>query len=527
MPSGFAAPALKRNAGAAALAILAFSLPARAQSSEQIYFGGVSSSAESAYLNRPSNWYLDSGKTSPFDGSFDGDNYGRYDAEVSSSGSQGVSVTGTLGDIFNWGNFNYSHSEMNVPNSSFALLTMGGSKTLRTYGDWNLSLGLSASATNMQHNAGIKLWEKSLVEIGGNWNISSSKNGSGGWLGISISDGYSDSPGAFRVKGNVVFSPESSGILSTANSSFTVDGAIDLNGTGSWAVFNTVDSIPAGVTRTIGGLGDADGNGVCNGNLFITNWRDAEATIVFSNSRAYDFSGSFKAESKYKNLLNLTMMASDARKGRQTMRFLQGGTSWPNGYTVTDADINNVEVNSGRLDIGMYDGMKGANLGINGYSGNAADAVFSAAGSLSGMDIGRVQFDSMSFYEGTIVFDIGEVDCDFIQINGGVTKDAPDSQIVFDINISKDDLQMYLEVLGAETMEWNLMSFKTDDSDFDLADIILKTQAGIDGELSFLADDSSGLTTVQLSLGVVPEPALAAAILGALALSLAAFRRRK
>lgn len=116
MPAGFAASALKRNAGAAALAILAFSLPARAQGSEQIYFGGVSSSAESAYLNRPSNWYLDSGKTSPFDGSFDGDNYGRYDAEVSSSGSQGVSVTGTLGDIFNWGNFNYSHSEMNVPN---------------------------------------------------------------------------------------------------------------------------------------------------------------------------------------------------------------------------------------------------------------------------------------------------------------------------------------------------------------------------------------------------------------------------
>ncbi|MBP3526036.1 MAG: hypothetical protein J6J65_05805, partial [Opitutales bacterium] len=67
----------------------------------------------------------------------------------------------------------------------------------------------------------------------------------------------------------------------------------------------------------------------------------------------------------------------------------------------------------------------------------------------------------------------------------------------------------------------------TDDSDFALTDIILKTQAGIDGELSFLADDSSGLTTVQLSLGVIPEPAEVAAIIGAIALSLAAFRRRK
>ena len=98
---------------------------------------------------------------------------------------------------------------------------------------------------------------------------------------------------------------------------------------------------------------------------------------------------------------------------------------------------------------------------------------------------------------------------------------------VFDINISKDDLQIYLETLGAETIEWDLMSFKTDDSDFGLADIILKTQAGIDGELTFLADGETGLTTVQLSLGVVPEPAAAAAILGALALSIAAHRRRK
>lgn len=141
IPAGFAALTLKRNAAVAALAFLAFPLSPRAQGSEQIYFGGVSSSAESAYLNMPSNWYFDSYKTSPFDGSFDGDNYGRYDAEVSSSGSQGVSVTGSLGDILNWGNFNYSHSEINVPNSSFTLLTMGGSKTLRTYGDWNLSLG--------------------------------------------------------------------------------------------------------------------------------------------------------------------------------------------------------------------------------------------------------------------------------------------------------------------------------------------------------------------------------------------------
>ena len=39
---------------------------------------------------------------------------------------------------------------------------------------------------------------------------------------------------------------------------------------------------------------------------------------------------------------------------------------------------------------------------------SAADAVFSAAGLSSGQEIGRVQFDTMTFYEGTIVFDPGE-----------------------------------------------------------------------------------------------------------------------
>ena len=41
---------------------------------------------------------------------------------------------------------------------------------------------------------------------------------------------------------------------------------------------------------------------------------------------------------------------------------------------------------------------------------------------------------------------------DFIQINGGVTKSSAASQITFDMNITKDDLQIYLETLGAESM---------------------------------------------------------------------------
>ena len=407
-------------------------------------------------------------------------------------------------------------------------MVLGNDTVLRTAGDFvtTFSIQNDPSVTNPnQITQRITMWDKSSVRIGGDWIINSVRNGAKNYLALMIDDSEGSPAGVnFQVDGDVVSAGPDTLIFTTNNTSFTVGGSMNLNGS-QWNILKD-NSRSDTFIRSVGGI---------SGNARLNITKEAWVTVgsrtvnlVLTNKSAFDMTTSFATPENNDDKLNITMSASDAGNGRQALRFGSiGDPYWCNGMQLADANINNVEISRGRLDLGMHDGMKGANLSLYGYSGNAADAVFSAAGLSSGQEIGRVQFDSMTFNEGTIVFDIGEVDCDFIQINGGVTKDAPDSQIVFDINISKDDLQIYLETLGAETMEWNLMSFKTDDSDFDLADIILKTQAGIDGELSFLADDSSGLTTVQLSLGVVPEPALAAAILGALALSLAAWRRRK
>ena len=76
-------------------------------------------------------------------------------------------------------------------------------------------------------------------------------------------------------------------------------------------------------------------------------------------------------------------------------------------------------------------------------------------------------------------------------------------------------------------MQWDIMSFKTDDSNIVEGDIILKTQSGIEGTLDFVADQSSGLTTVYVELALVPEPSTVAAILGAAAIAYALIRRRK
>lgn len=177
----------------------------------------------------------------------------------------------------------------------------------------------------------------------------------------------------------------------------------------------------------------------------------------------------------------------------------------------------------------MYEGMKGNDLYLASYSGNSADAVFSATGTSLGTEVGKVVFDTMSFYKGTIVFDIleDENEKDFIKINNGVTRTSDSSELVFDINITKSDLEIYLNVLGAEILERDLMEFKTSDSNIVADDIIVKTQDGIDGKISFIENLESGLTTIQIGLTVVPEPATWAAIFGALALLVAVAKRRR
>ena len=76
-------------------------------------------------------------------------------------------------------------------------------------------------------------------------------------------------------------------------------------------------------------------------------------------------------------------------------------------------------------------------------------------------------------------------------------------------------------------LSWDLMSFKTEGSDISLSDVILKTQTGIEGTLSFIEDLDSGLTTIKVDLRlVVPEPSDFAAIFALVAIAYAVYRKR-
>ena len=308
---------------------------------------------------------------------------------------------------------------------------------------------------------------------------------------------------------------------------FTVGGVLSLNNSNNNNnVFRTSPTSAGTFTRTLGGLQITQKGMIqLNGNVSAVNTTE----LIFTNSGTSEYIGGLLTRNTdgelADNKLNVRMTASDTANGRQIMRFMTTRDWGLDGSVFSDAAnaLNEVEVSGGRLDMGMYDGMKGGSLMIMGYN-NPSEAVFSATGAAADTEIGRVEFDSMSFYRGTVVFDLAETDGDFIKVNGAMTKITGASPLVLEMNVSAYDLQAWLE--ASESDEWsaNLMSFATDGSNVSAEDFTLKLQDGIMGKIT--VSDLDGVSTLTANLSLVPEPAEVAAILGAFALLLAAHRRR-
>lgn len=487
---------------------------------QELYFNDVTDN-NSTYISNISNWYTDTSKTTPFTGTLDGNQNGN----VSGSGEFAIKVA-----AYNTPTFNNLTYETEGASKDFDFLTLGNDTVLTINGDLttNFSLGNDGTVSS-QRTASLVLWSNSTLHVKGDWIISSNRAESSNYQAVKLTTGWGDINGSVLVDGNIISNGPDNIIFSTERGDFKVRGTIDLNGS-QWNLASTTSANT--YTREIGGLGKANGgNDRVRMNITNTSTEPSNAVVnlIFKNKSSYEATTAFSRAKTDNAKLNITMMAEDAytSKGRQVLRIDTTDLYWCNGVEMHDANINDVEVNSGRLDIGMYYGLKGNNLQIYSHSGRAEDAVFSATSLMTGNEMGRAEFDSMSFYNGTIVFDLAEVDKDFIQINGGVKRLAQDAKLVFDINLSAENLKIYLETLGEEMMQWDIMSFKTDDSKIVEDDIILKTQSGIEGTLDFVADQSSGLTTVYVELALVPEPSTVAAILGAAAIAYALIRRRK
>lgn len=482
-----------------------------AQEKQDLYFNDVTSDNNTTYLSIPSNWYTDAEKTQQFTGSLDG----TYNGNVTNTGQFNTKNQAHTAPTFY--NLNYNVTE--IDNSNLEFLILGNDSNVITKNDFNLNLQFAPKDGKSQLTYKFKLWANSGINVGNDWNINFDRNNSTNYLSILITDIDNGIGTAeyFKVNGNIV-SKGTPFILSTQNKKFTVGGVVDLGG-GQW---NIGRSHPAtsSFTRTIGGLGDVDGNGNGGGRLNITSTQALNVDLVLTNSGKNDFSTAFGMIENSTSKLNIKMQASNAANGHQIMRFDSHDTYWCNAFEIHDANINNVTVEKGRLDIGMHSKMKGNNLSIA-----SNEAIFSATSLSTGGDCGRVIFDTMDFSAGKIVFDINEVENDFIQINGGIAKNSADAKLTFEIGVDALTLKEWLNASELDEFVVDIMSFKTDESSFVAEDILLETQSEVIGSIEFKPNTSTGLTSVSLTL--VPEPATVAAILGVIAIGFAIYRRRR
>lgn len=345
--------------------------------------------------------------------------------------------------------------------------------------------------------------------------------------------------GSFNVDGNMTidskpatpaWSNNLDGVVLEINATnFRVGGNVTIqNSRGDKNIIYMCGTSSTSYARSFGGLRVSQ-----NGMIILNGTPEKASTtdLIFTNTSESEYVGGlFCIESNGvlpDNKLNIRMTA-DSVGGRQIMRF-NNLPDWSMDNIVHKGSPNSlgeVEVSNGRVDIGMYDGMKGGKLMLNGYNG-ASNAIFSATGTLSGMENGKVVFDSMEFSRGTIVFDLAEEKefSDFIQINGAATRTSDTAELIFDINISAHDLEGWLS--GFQEDEWNvdLMSFSTSESNLTADDITLKLQDGVFGKLSIT--DLDGISTITASLTTVPEPAEIAVLFGLAALFFAWRKRAK
>ena len=268
---------------------------------------------------------------------------------------------------------------------------------------------------------------------------------------------------------------------------------------------------------------DSDTNLTVNGILSSTPSQNI-ITVAASSTTAGNFTYNLELPEKFwsKNVFEVYTPITFSVENF-TLNLRESATTHPNLIIYTGAD-SALRVRGGRLDLGMYGGMKGGSLMIMGYN-RPSEAVFSATGTAADTEIGKVVFDTMSFYRGTVVFDLAETDGDFIQVDGAMTKVAGASPLALELNVSAYDLQAWLE--ASESGEWSadLMSFATEGSNVSADDFTLKLQDGIAGKISI--SELNGISTITANLSIVPEPAAVAALIGAFAFCAAARRRRK
>ena len=470
-------------------AILCAALHAHA--AQDIYFNeNTSGSSPNRYLNESSNWYTDAGRTQQFEGALSSDYNGiiNTESQIFASCASEISLN----------SLTYNIAAAKDYNNYFASLADNASITLAE--DFNVNITFTPETGWIAQT--IRMFHNGRITVGGDFNLTLDKNGSGsnGFLEFVIRN---DSASAaltnrFQVAGDFNYTAVESGSrlrFTTGIGQFSVGGAMDI-GNILWTINNPSSS--EGANISLGGLTGTSG--------MISLGTGMVSTMTFTNSAQREAKTTIGYTGD-ETTLNVTMRASDAKNGYQILRISSGA------YGATDANLGDVIIDTGRLDLGMHSGMKGNYLSIAGV-----DGVFSATASDSG-NIGAATFENGEWYAGKIAIDIeGELAYDKIVFNGRFEKTGSDRDMGFEFAF---DAYTMRELISAGRGEFILEDVITYETGSSMAGTVFEgNTSGIQWEAVF------GDTSLSVSF-TVPEPAAVAAVLGAISLAFAALRRGK
>lgn len=412
-------------------------------------------------------------------------------------------------DKSQWDNFN-------------ALLLLGSFANLNLSGNLEINLQKSPSESGYIWTR-IDAYGNSTVNVGGDFIVNSDITNYFRFAQEGIQGGESFGLNV-QIGGDLINKNNTNFVFS--NYSSTVKGVVRLGSGIINLAANVVDiwdpKCIDSVNLSFGGLeGDSS--------IFITKkfsedittnketYNAAPVYLTFTNSGTSAFKGALLTTDNNTGKLNIRM--AGAENSRQILRITSSSTTSfyeAQSYStknVSNDGIGKVTVDSGRIDIGMFNGKSAGDISLNGGK-------LSAIGLDS--EVGTLAANSLVWGAGTLVVDFSENGADLLQLAGAL---SILESATLEISASAADL------LGwgiSEGSKYTIITFDPNSgiSQDDINSIKISAQSGIDAELVAILDGSNNISGIGLQFVQVPEPSTFAAIF-ALVAAFAAFRSRK
>lgn len=448
-----------------------------------------------------------------------------YDYNSSSGQNFSSVITGETSITANNMTYNLKNvvfSDQNQWNNFNALLLLGSFANLNLSGNLEINLQKSPSATGYIWTR-IDAYGNSTVNVGGDFIVNSDITNYFRFAqeGIQKNEAFGLN---VQIGGDLINKNNTNFVFS--NYSSTVKGVVRL---GSGIINLASNVIDIWDAKCIDSVNLSFGGMEGNSSIFITKkftqdltpnketYNAAPVYLTFTNSGTSTFKGALLTTDNNTGKLNIRM--AGAENSRQILRITSSDTTSfyeAQSYStknVSNDGIGTVTVDSGRIDIGMFNGKSAGDISLNGGK-------LSAIGLDS--EVGTLAANSLVWGAGTLVVDFSENGADLLQLAGAL---SILESATLEISASAADL------LGwgiSEGSKYTILTFDPNSgiSQDDINSIKISAQSGIDAELIAILDESNNISGIGLQFVQVPEPSTFAAIFALIA-AFAAFRSRK